>query len=119
MNEITKVRSDLAAYFRSKAFFRERMARERCWDGSWKKLENEWYAERLEQVAAYVETLPDTDPALSRIAALEVEFPPDGMQDWTIHCDFRGAGVARWFEKWVEGAIDSAMEEDARLGEFS
>jgi hypothetical protein len=109
VTDATKARAELAAYFRSKAGFRSDIAEQKCRDGSSSRLKNELYAERLNQVATYVETLPDDHPILRKAAGLDTGLPDD-LHTYTIHCDFKTSEVAHWLESWVNDAIEVAKK---------
>lgn len=111
-----ELRVGLASYFRDKARF---MHRRSAFDGSGK---SKWHADRLEEVAAYVESLDDDDPNLQEIAALgpDVAFPPEDLHTYTIHCnpsvgvsstyarldgDLQDFALGFWFRLWTNEAL--------------
>jgi hypothetical protein len=100
MNLAASTREKLAAYFRAKAGVRSYVAEERCGEGSSGQLKNELYAERLEQVAGYVEQLPDDDPYLSAAADLNMGVF-DRLHTHTIHSQFPKGGLLDWLESWL------------------
>jgi hypothetical protein len=113
------VRGDVVEYLADKAAFRASIE-----EPPWER-KNACYAESLRLVMAYVESLPDSDPTLCKLAQCEALFrwggfdaPKDGdgrseTDNVAIHCGPRGrviaeADCAEWFAFWVETAIEEA-----------
>src|SRR5262249_7858288 len=112
MSDAANVRSDIASYFRDKAQWRLDVAKDRCSPGSCGELKNERYAWRLEQVAKYVEALPDDDSSLAPLlAAWDADFTSrlSDMHQDDIHCNVNTTDeIAAWFPTWVSDAIKTA-----------
>jgi hypothetical protein len=117
--DAAQVRADLAIHFRKKAGFRSEIAEQKCREGSGGQFKNELYAERLEDVAKYVEALPGDATGLKKIVAfLEAGkvrcWPPEGLHTDTIHCNYSQIGVASWFELWADDALAQANRDYER-----
>lgn len=113
-------KAELGAYFKRMAMWRRDIAESRCREGTWGRLKNELYAERLEEVAAHVEALPDDSPVLAKAVNLDLSYAEDGMHTWTIHCEFGAKGQSpserlrsldKWLEVWVGDAIETADKD--------
>jgi hypothetical protein len=100
MNLAAITREKLAAYFRAKGGVRTDLAEKRCREESWGQGKNEQYAERIEQVAGYVEQLPDDDLYLAAAADLDTGVF-DGPHAHTIHHQFPKGGLLDWLESWL------------------
>lgn len=99
------MKTQIAEYFRSKAGWRQTTA-DRLRDGSQGQLKNLLYAESLEELADYVESLPDDDPIFAQLefAQLETVLEHDDLHTFTIHCDYKNGGMRDWLELWVNSA---------------
>jgi hypothetical protein len=122
MNMI-KVKDSIAAYFRGASGWREQMSsRDKPWD-----CHNSIYAESLEVMAAYVESLPDDDPVLRQLD----DYPaPDSygggseLHTYTIHLGDRWKVLKpeecpevfrQWAEFYIEGYDEAEKKREPNL----
>lgn len=124
------VRTEIADYLREQAKYR-RHKQEQYPDDS----RNSNAARSLEEVADYVQSLPDDNEVLKRLADCRFVFHPDGVFSVPCpdphdshsesgreasQCGFHGAVTpSSWFETWVETVLGESVEaEQAFVREF-
>ncbi len=107
-------RDDAELYLGSRATFRRETA-ERSRPGSSAIIKNWLYAYALEKVIEYVAQLPDNDPRLLSLEAVDFDrlaFGGDNeLHAHTIHCSLgKPPKTSEWFSDWVRRVIASANE---------
>ncbi len=102
-------KQEIEAYLDSRAEFRRRTA-EKSRPGTSAAIKNELYAYALERVIEYVKQLPDDDPRLVNLEAIDYDALAynDAMHANTIHCSLgKPPRISEWFATWSAMVVGS------------